>query len=72
MCCPAFGYLVRVAMEKRGSIKKSIMQVQLLTWQLSVEYITPTAEALAKKYDAIADKWQQKILWLGYDRVYAT
>lgn len=33
------------------------MQVQFLTWQLSVERVTPTAEELVEKYNAIVDKW---------------
>lgn len=46
------------------------MQVQFLTWQLSVKRVRPTAQELVEKYNSIADKWQQKIQWFGYDKAY--
>lgn len=61
-----------MAMEKRGSVEKAIMQVKLLAWQLSVERIKPTPQELVEKYNAIADKWQQKIQRFGYDQVYTS
>ncbi|MEM7532705.1 MAG: class I SAM-dependent methyltransferase [Chloroflexota bacterium] len=48
------------------------MQVQFLTWQLSVERIKPTPEELVETYNSIADQWQQKIQRFGYDRAYAS
>ena len=72
MCRSAFGYLVRMAMEKRGSVEESIMQVQFLTWQLSVKRVRPTAQELVEKYNSIADQWQQKIQWFGYEKAYAS
>lgn len=47
-----------------------MVQIQLLTWQLSVKRVRPTTEELVEKYNAIAEKWQQKIQRVGYDQVY--
>lgn len=47
------------------------MQVQILTWQLSVKRVRPTTEELVAKYNVIAHQWQQRIQRLGYDQVYA-
>ncbi len=48
------------------------MQVQFLTWQLSVKRVRPTAQELVEKYNSIADQWQQKIQRFGYDKAYAS
>lgn len=48
------------------------MQVQFLTWQLSVERVRPTPEELVEKYNSIADRWQQQIQRFGYDKAYAS
>lgn len=48
------------------------MQIQILTWQLSVERIKPTPEELIEKYNSLADRWQQKIQRFGYDKAYAS
>ena len=48
------------------------MQVQILTWQLSVERIKPSSEDLINKYNAVAHGWQQKIQRFGYDKAYAS
>lgn len=47
------------------------MQLQLLTWQLTIERVKPTPDELIRKYNTIAHQWQQKIQRFGYDRAYA-
>lgn len=42
-----------------------MIQVQFLTWQLSVERNKPTLQGLVEKSDAIANKRQQKNRWSG-------
>lgn len=49
-----------------------MIQVQILTWQLSVDRVKPTSAELVEKYNAIAHRWQQKIQRFGYDKAYAT
>ncbi len=48
------------------------MQIQILTWQLSVERIKPTPQELIEKYNSLADQWQQKIQRFGYDKAYTS
>lgn len=48
------------------------MQVQIMTWRLSVERVKPSSADLIEKYNAVAHQWQQKVQRFGYDRAYAS
>lgn len=48
------------------------MQMQFLTWQLTIQRVYPTTSELATTYDQVAHLWDTKIRRLGYDRAYRT
>lgn len=46
------------------------MQTQLLTWQISIQRVKPTATEIATIYDRLANRWSAKTRRLGFDRAY--
>lgn len=59
-------------MPQTTNLGETIMEIDILTWQLSVKRIKPSSEELIDRYDAIAHQWQRKVQFFRYDRAYAS